>query len=189
VTPEQVGKIVKRLLASWPTQAARIDNKAEMTLAYGAGLMDLEYDAASKALNELAKLEVFIPAIATIRARAVSEAHGERRSGVQAWGDVTAEVRRVGHTKAPVFEDSFTAAAVRDLGWAAICESKMADASVRARFIELYDHLATREYRAAQVAPGAKSRSLPVRNGEPKALDGLLKGYLPASKTEDDNDE
>jgi len=187
MTPEEVGALCKTILATWPTMAAKLDHRA-FTLAYAAGLMDLDVNAAIKAVHELSRTEVFIPAIATIRAQAVAHAHGERRSGAEAWGDVVREIGRVGHIRRPVFSDPLVATAVRDFGWSALCSAHIADASIRARFIEHYEHLAEREYRAAAVAPGAVSRSLPARSERPAML-GQVIGRLMPAKTEDDDDK
>lgn len=184
---DKLGALVKRILASWPAHAARIDTAA-MTIAYSEGLADLDHESALRAVKELAKTEVYIPAIATIRARAVAYHHGERRSGMGAWAEVVLEVRRAGRERRPQLADPIAARVVSEMGWPAICNAREGDPSTRARFCERYDELAAHEYRAAQLAPGAKSKTLPARAERTRKISGLVRGLLgPVTNTKDDN--
>jgi len=187
VTPQEVGQIVLRILGSWAAQSAKVDSHA-MTIAYGEGLLDLEYRTTLSVVQELAKTEVYLPTIATIRARVVARNHGERRRGIDAWGDVVAEVRKCGLQGRPTFSDALVGSAVATIGWSAICNAKETDSSVRSKFCELYDELAGSEYRQAAVSSGAMSRSLPPRSERAGLVGDLVRGLLD-NKTEEDNDD
>ena len=56
---------------------------------------------------------------------------------MEAWGTVLAEIRRTGYYGQPQFEDSLTAAVVRQMGWKDLCISDDATAD-RARFVDAY---------------------------------------------------
>jgi hypothetical protein len=132
----------------------------------------------------------FLPTIAEIRAAAVEMAHGARRLGGEAWGDVGSEIRRVGAYGEPQFTDPVAAECVRLMGWRNLCLGTN-DAADRARFVELYDGLAVRA-RADQVAGEAlalpKPQSQPVRalpaawtphQGGPAKLESTGRGMSP----------
>lgn len=184
MTPDEAGTLCKAILASWPTQAAKVDRR-EFTIAYAMALGDLPYEQALGAVRDLAKLDEWIPSPAKIRALVVAQNHGERRSGVEAWGDVLREVARVGWSGSPTWSDPMVASAVGNIGWRAICMAPEGDAATRARFIEVYDSLAEREYRAAQLAPGAVSRLLPARSDASRLLGDLVQRILPAKTGEE----
>jgi hypothetical protein len=186
VTPRDVGEVVNWILASFPTQAAKVDSKS-MTKAYGAGLMDLDAAQCMAAVTELAKTEDWIPSIAMIRARVVAMNCGERRPGIEAWGDVMREVRRVGRERPPVFADPITAAAVSVLTWSAVCDARAGDAAVRARFCELYDNLAQRAWRNVQISSGATSRAL-LRSGQ-APIGELVAGLITDGKSEEETED
>ena|ERR1051326_7971708 len=67
-----------------------------------------------------------------------------QRSGVEAWGDVIKEIKRVGLSFPPVFEDGVTKTIVEGMGWHYLClsEESMVD---RAHFIKAYEQASKRE--------------------------------------------
>lgn len=156
-----LGKIVKSILASWPTQRQRMSDEdaAGFTLACKTGLADLEYGQARAAVDRLVKTSKFLPSVAEVREAAVVDRQGERKSGGAAWGEVTAMVKRYGGHRAPGIDfevaDPLVAEVIRALGWRDLCDSRN-QAADRARFIELYDQLARQARKAAQLAPGVR---------------------------------
>lgn len=202
MTAVEVGKLVKFLLGAYPHQAVKVDRRA-MTLAYGVGLVDLDAAQCLAAAVELCKTEPeWIPSIAKIRSRVVAMNHGEKRSGIAAWGDVV-KLGASTHTReiSDVITDPAVVACVDSLGWIRRDETQRGGITVRrwrlsrdaedevsdrARFVELYDGLASHTFRAVQLAPGAKSRALPSRTEETRGLDGLIRGLL-TTTTEDED--
>ena len=92
-------------------------------------------------------------------------------------GDVLAEIRRTGVYGVPSFADPLVTECVRIMTWRGLClgENEAAD---RARFIELYDGLATR-WRVDAVA----GRALPAPVGGlalPSPVGRLLDALPPA---------
>lgn len=133
-------KLVATLMAAYP--------QAQMTAAtsglYERMLEDLDRDTSSAAVERLIKTSKWLPTVAEIRAAAAEVTHGPKRLGGEAWGEVIAEIRRVGWYGSPIFTDPLVGQAVRMLGWQTLCVSTN-EMSDRARFIELYDGLAERE--------------------------------------------
>jgi hypothetical protein len=80
---------------------------------------------------------------------------GPRRTGIEAWGDVVAEIARglrQGPSVTPTFADPDVAAVVQSLGWHQLCfGDEDAGASNRARFVEAYE-IASKQKRADAVS-------------------------------------
>lgn len=181
MTNEQIGELVKNILGAFPAQRQRMTERdvEGFTLACKLGLEDLDQARAMVALRRVVRTARFLPTIAEIREAAVEVAHGARKNGGEAWGEVRALVARQGRYRTPgvdfAIEDELVAAAVRAFGWSELCRGENPSAD-RARFIELYDQLARGERRAAQIAPGATSKTLLAgpperkRPGEARAL-------------------
>ena len=113
---------------------------------YERMLVDLDREAAHRAVARLVNTSKWLPTIAEIRAAAVELQVGARRAGAEAWGDVVETIRRSGRYRTPEFTDPLVAECVRSLGWLSLCDSTN-DTADRARFIELYDSLAERTRR------------------------------------------
>lgn len=128
---------------------------------YETMLADLEHGAAKRAVMRLVNTSKWLPTIAEIRAAAVELEHGARRSGAEAWGDVTTAIRKIGRYGNPAFEDPLVAQCVRSFGWETLCDSTN-DTADRARFIEAFDALAERSRR--DLVAGA-ALALPSPNG------------------------
>ncbi len=167
----EVADLVAVIAAAFPNQ-----RPTERTCqVYESLLVDLDFATTQRAVARLLATSKFMPTIAEIRAAVVEVQHGARRLGGEAWGDVNEAVRRVGRNGVPEFSDPITAECVRQLGWLSLCNSTN-DVADRARFVELYDGLATRR-RADEVA-GA-SLALPSPAGQPGALPGGFGRSLP----------
>lgn len=188
MTPGEVGEMVRWILGAWPTLGAKVDREA-MTLAWGAALMDLDSRKCQAAIVELSKTEEWFPSIAAIRARVMAMNHGEVRIGIEAWGDVVRAMRITGRYGTPVFPDALIAVALADVGgWLAVCDSRIGDPAIRARFCERYDQLAGHMRRVVQLSPGATVRSLP-RSETTRELGGIVRVLLATTEEHDDDDE
>lgn len=185
--PIEAKRLVTCLLAMFPSakvQAATPDYGGTAGV-YEQMLADLEYAPAMAAIQRIAAVHRFptiLPSIADIREATLTMTHGERRPGGDAWGDVLAEVHRVGSYRTPQFADPVTARCVQQLGWQEIClsENQVAD---RARFVELYDQLAQtvrRDDLTRDLPAVARHREL--RSGEAKPMAALIGDVLGKDK-------
>jgi hypothetical protein len=167
----EAAKLVAILAAAY-RDAAISDATADV---YESMLLDLPFPAVQAAIQRLVCTSKWLPTIAEIRAAAADQERGPVRKGVEAWGDVLAEIRRTGAHGVPSFVDPLVADCVNAMGWRGLClgDNEAAD---RARFAELYDALAARG--RADVVSG---RPLPApRAGlAPASRIGLL---LPEAK-------
>lgn len=149
MTATESAKVVAMLIAAYP--------QAQMTRQtsgiYERMLADLDRAVAVAAVERLIGSSRFLPTIAEIRFAAAEVLHGHRRLGGEAWGDVVAEMRRVGWYGRPRFADPVVGDVVRMLGWQGLCSSGNETAD-RARFIELYDGLAERNRKETVVSKG-----------------------------------
>jgi hypothetical protein len=150
----EAAKIVAMLSGAFPGAAM----SEATTRVYEEFLEDIDSQAGAAAVRRLITTSKFLPTIAEIRAMAADITHGPTRSSEEAWGDVVAEIRRVGIYGIPRFEDPLAAYAVERLGWRSLCESSH-DSADRARFCELYGRAAQRQ-RQDEVA----GHALPARH-------------------------
>ncbi len=142
MTKSEARQLVAVLFAAY--QQANIREK---TLeVYETMLADLEFHPTQQAIMRLVATSKWLPTIAEIRAMSVDLKFGPQRSGLEAWGDVVAAIRAVGSYGCPKFEDPCVAECVRIMDWRTLCLSEN-DTADRARFVELYDNLQTRERR------------------------------------------
>lgn len=125
--------------------AAYRDSKIspETSRVYESLLADLDLEVAKEAVLRLIATSKWLPTIAEIRSTAVDIERGPVRSGGEAYGDVLAEIRRTGHYGVPRFNDPLVARCVEMMTWRGLCLGDN-EASDRARFIELYENLASR---------------------------------------------
>jgi hypothetical protein len=109
---------------------------------YAERLQRVDADIGRTAVVRILDSARFFPAISEILILADELVHGPVRRGGDAWGDVLHEIRRVGYCGRPQFADPVVARIVERWGWQALCleGDLVAD---RARFIALYDQLAT----------------------------------------------
>ncbi len=155
MTKAEATKIVVHLVGIW-TQTPVSEVTQQL---YAQHLADLDFESTVLAIDRLAKTAKWLPAIAEIREMVVNVTHGPKRLGSEAYGDVLAEIRRVGAYGVPRFEDPAVAESVRAMGWRALCLGEN-EASDRARFVDLYEGLQDRA--RADVAAG---RALPPARG------------------------
>lgn len=98
----------------------------------------------------------FLPTIAEIRERW----HALTRflpalTGSEAWGQVQAEITRIGSWGSPHFEDERIEQAVKAIGWMNICQSETPGVE-RAHFIKIYDAITERREREQKLLPAAR---------------------------------
>lgn len=147
MTEVEAQKLVTVIATVFSSQLSRMSDtqQADTQRIYRQFMADLDYAACNAAVANLIATAKFLPTIAEIRAATFDLAHGQRRAGGDAWGDVRHAIGQYGSYRMPgrdfQFDDPVTARAVSALGWRDLClsESQVAD---RARFIELYDKLA-----------------------------------------------
>lgn len=146
MSPAETAKLVAVLLAAFPQSRATI----QTSQAYERMLGDLDYAAANAAIERLLASSRFMPSIAEIRETTLAIVSGEQKPGGKAWESVRRAIQREGAYRTPgvdfVFSDAVTMSCVSALGWSELCASEL-QASDRARFVELYDKLATQERR------------------------------------------
>lgn len=175
---EQMQALFRTILAGWATQRQKLSDEdvTEMTKLYSAGLMDLDFDIAYRAVVRIVHTSKFLPTVAEIREAAGILKHGNRRTGAEAWGEVIAKIRRYGWQREPgvdfFFEDPLTERVVRAFNWEILCagegDSIVAD---RARFITAYEEMASAARADAAASPNLSSDMLTMRTSMPaKAL-------------------
>ncbi len=155
MTRQEAAKLVAVILAACPAQSSKLDSQRQLAMvdAFEALLSDMSYEQANAAITVLLQTRPYMPAIADIRAAALEFARGPVTPGGERWGTVLRAMQAEGAYRQPgvdfVFHDSTTARCVQALGWRELClsENQVAD---RARFIELYDKLASQSQREAQ---------------------------------------
>lgn len=102
------------------------------------------------ALDHISR-STFFPTIAELRSAAfnILEAANPIPTEYEAWAEVQAEIRRVGHCRKPQFKKLITAQVVDQLGWRYLCfsENPVAD---RAHFVQAYQAMAERQRYSAR---------------------------------------
>ena len=169
MSPSEVTQVLAQLQAGYPRErltAARVR-------LYGMLLQDLELEAALAAVLRVIARSPFFPSVSEIR----DEYARDQVPGTEpelAWGVVLAEVRRVGRSRPPRFDDELVAQAVDAIGWGAICESRTDDGAIRAQFREAYRACAGRARRDVQVPAIARTQEQRRRLGGAVPIAALL---------------
>lgn len=165
---EDTAKILVVIRAAYPAQSSKLGTSQQLDMldAYHSLLGDLTYEQCNAAVRVLLQTRQYMPSVAEIRSTALDLERGPVRAGGDAWGSVLRAIREQGVYRTPgvefVFHDPTTARCVAALGWTELCNSENSVAD-RARFIELYDKLATesrREMQAPQLAAAREHRQL-----------------------------
>jgi hypothetical protein len=177
---QEAGKIVAVIVAACPGQSVRLDGArvASMIDTFAALLDDVPYEAANAAVRVLLQTRTWMPSVADIRQTVLELAVGPVRPGGEAWHDFLEAVSRYGAYRSPSFEDPIVSRVVGSLGWKELClsENQVAD---RARFIELYDQLASQSRREEQsplLTAAREQRELTTGSG---SLGDVIKALLP----------
>jgi len=168
VKQSEAARLVAVLLVAYPAQGSKLNAQQQTTLAevFADMLGDFTYAQCNAALRLLVQTRQFMPTIAEIRSAVLDLERGPVTAGGDAWGDVLAAMKSKGAHRTPgidfTFPDVTTARCVQRLGWRDLCLSENTTAD-RARFIELYDKLATetrREKQAPVLAAAREQREL-----------------------------
>lgn len=167
MTPAEAQQVVTLLIAAFPRQLTELDHDQQLDTmrVYRKMLADLDFERAEAAVLRLLATARFMPTIAEIRAAVGVVAHGTKRSGAEAWGDVHAAMRKYGSHRTPGvefnFDDPIVVRLVRAFGWYDLCKSENPIAD-RARFIDAYEKMESTERTEAAVLPGAVTPQLPM---------------------------
>lgn len=109
-------------------------------------LADIPGPVLEQAALEHISHSTFFPAIAELRNAAfdILESVNPIPSDYEAWAEVQAEIRRIGHCSQPVFTNPQVKQVVEQLGWRYLClsDNPVAD---RAHFVQAYQALAERQ--------------------------------------------
>ena len=118
----------------------------------------------------------FLPTVAEIRERyhALTRTMGTLTAG-DAWGQVKAEIRRIGSWGTPAFADPVIAKVVRNMGWLELCTSESPEGVDRAQFERAYNEQVNRGEQVQKLLPQARDLA------EKRITGGLqhISGYLP----------
>ena len=121
-------------------------------------LKDIPYNVLNAAIQKYMLSNKFPPTIADLRELAVSLQQGELPDWGDAWEEVTLAIRRYGSYRAGEALDSLSPLArkaVQRLGYLQLCSSENVAAD-RANFRMIYETLAEREKKQAQLPEGLK---------------------------------
>lgn len=194
MTESQAAKLVAVLIAAYQQPQAKLDQKS--AAIYERMLMDLDYMAASAAVERLLATSKWPPSIAEIREATASLQLGEVAPGGEAWGKVLRAIGKYGRNRVPTAEffggDEVALDAVRALSWRELCDSEN-QAADRARFIELYDKLAeqTRRKQLSAALPAMQRfreiqakerRELPAAAEQSGQAEGLVRMLAEATR-------
>lgn len=182
----EAARLVLSALAACPAQATRINAQLQdaMVITWRTLLDDLSYEQCNAALTVMLQTKPFLPAPAEIRATVQELLNGPTRPGGEAWGSVVRAMKAKGSHRRPgvdfVFNDPITAECVTAFGWPELCasENQVAD---RARFIELYDQLASqarREQTVPALAAARETRANSIASREVAQIGDAVKHVL-----------
>lgn len=146
---KESSQIVFMLFTAFPQPEGKMGE--ERLRIYRELIADLDFERTKKACLRLLQELRFLPTIAEIRAAERDLRLGQRRAGMEAWGDVVGAIGAVGSYRSPTFADPLVARVVRCMGWRELCLGDN-ESALRARFIEAYDAITDRELREEAVA-------------------------------------
>jgi hypothetical protein len=131
----QVLKILGDVYSNYHLSSAAVEVYVQL-------LADIPGEVLEQAALEHISRSTFFPAIAELRTAAfdILEAINPIPTDYEAWAEVQAEIRRVGHVGLPQFSHALIAKSVDLLGWRYLClsENPVAD---RAHFVQAYQAL------------------------------------------------
>jgi len=165
VTPAEAAKSVAVLAAAYPNARS----SSATFQVYEEMLADLDFDLVKRAISRLVCTSKFLPTIAEIREASADLSLGPSRNAINAWGDVTMAIRRVGYCGSPKFNDPLVADCVRIMGWRNLCLGDSTEMADRARFAELYADMQRKQRlndlsEPGRLLPEARTHELPARN-------------------------
>ena len=158
MTKKEFSLIALALRAYFPKENNFIPNEQALELWY-MQLKDIDYRVAEAAVNKWAATNKWSPTIADIRETATAISQGELPDWGEAWQEVTLAIKRFGSYRAGEALRSLsplTRKAVERLGYMQLCASENIAAD-RANFRMIYEQLAAREKKQAQLPEGLKT--------------------------------
>ena len=129
-------------------------------------LQDIPYQVAEAGLNKWVSLNKWSPCIADIREMTSSITHGELPDWGDAWEEVCRAIRKYGFYQVGEALESLsplTRQVTERIGFVNLCMSENQSAD-RANFRMIYERLAEREKREAQLSAGVKLHITQVQN-------------------------
>lgn len=157
MTKKEFVYLALAMRAYFPKEKNLLPNEQAIELWYYQ-LKDLDYKVAEAALNKWAATNKWSPTIADIRETAADITIGELPDWGEAWQEVTFAIKRFGSYRAGDALKSLsplTKKAVERLGYMQLCASENIAAD-RANFRMIYETLAEREKKQAQLPEGLK---------------------------------
>jgi hypothetical protein len=116
-------------------------------------LRDVDGDLLRAAALQHVANSKWFPTVAELRQSAADIASPDHRmTAMEAWGEVSRQIRSVGSYGEPEFSNPLIYRLVDDMGWRNLCASEMPGAD-RARFMDGYNALLTRERREVMELP------------------------------------
>lgn len=142
MTRAEAAEVVFMLFAAYPT--AKPDERTFRI--YGELLLDVDAKTARAATHRLIATSRFVPTISELRAACHAQTHGAARQGEEAYALLMQAVRKFGRYRKPRITDPIMARCIGLWGsWEDLCSAPADDPAGRARFIELYETLASRQ--------------------------------------------
>ena len=157
MTKKEFSFLALALISYYPKEKNFLPTDEAIELWY-IQLRDLDFKVAEAAINKWAATNKWSPTIADIRETAASITLGELPEWGEAWQEVTTAIRRYGSYRAGEALESLsplTRKAVERLGYMQLCASENIAAD-RANFRMIYETLAEREKKQAQLPEGLK---------------------------------
>lgn len=117
---------------------------SDLQMIWCETLKDVDYGLLKAAALQHVSISKWFPTVAELRQAAadiISPDH--RMTAMEAWGEVSRQIRTIGHCGRPEFTNPLIRQLVTDLGWLNLCRSEM-PAADRARFMQGYEALVAR---------------------------------------------
>lgn len=122
----------------------------ETVSVYAELLSDLSVEQVEKAVKEMLMTSDRWLSIASIRRKVAEQSGSLAPTKIEAWGEVTVQMRVIGTYGHPVFTHDAISQTVQHLGWRSLCLSDNVETS-RSQFWRAYEELVTRFDRVALV--------------------------------------
>jgi hypothetical protein len=161
---DDVRKVMAAVAVYWPNVVLYPPGHADLAVEmWLRALRDLSLSAALTAvelLRDEPDRRAFAPTVGAIRARTIemlADAGGTNvPSGPDAWAEVQDRIARVGYVGTPSWTHPVIAAAVRSIGWQALCHSDADNGVMFAHFRDVYATYVRRAQREQVMAPDVR---------------------------------
>jgi len=163
--------ILRQLFSAYPNSQATVETIA----VYDRLLSDIPPGDLQTVVDQSIAECKFLPTVAELRDRWHNLTRGiGQLTATDAWGQVKAEIRRIGSWGTPTFDDPIVARVVRNMGWIELCMSEAPEGVDRAQFTKMYNELVARGEQVQKLLPHALDMAQ-------RHVGGLthISGYLP----------